>query len=138
MSEMKPTPGRAFCKRDGFSTVYVDVRIGGGMLQEVAACGPTANGPDEQQANAELIAEAFNVHNVTGMTPSQLLDCLNESQMDAARYRWLRRWKGQEHEPLFTVQHEMDGALWGGDLDAAIDDALSKLSPNAAAKEAGK
>lgn len=76
MSEMKPTPGRAFCKRDGFSTVYVDVRIGGGMLQEVAACGPTANGPDEQQANAELIAEAFNVHNVTGMTPSQLLDCL--------------------------------------------------------------
>ena len=40
---------------------------------------------------------------------------------DAARYRWLRRWKGQEHEPPFTVQHEIDGALWGGDLDAAID-----------------
>ena len=40
---------------------------------------------------------------------------------DAARYQWLRRWKGQEHEPPFTVQHEMDGTLWGGDLDAAID-----------------
>ena len=42
-------------------------------------------------------------------------------QEDAARYRWLRRWKGQEHEPPFTVQHEIDGTLWGGDLDAAID-----------------
>ena len=38
---------------------------------------------------------------------------------DAERYRWLRRWKGQEHEPPFTVQHEIDGTLWGGDLDAA-------------------
>ncbi|URI08793.1 hypothetical protein MW290_24765 [Aquincola tertiaricarbonis] len=40
---------------------------------------------------------------------------------DAERYRWLRRWKGQEHEPPFTVCHEVDGTLWGGDLDAAID-----------------
>lgn len=40
---------------------------------------------------------------------------------DGDRYRWLRRWKGQEHEPPFTVQHETDGTLWGGDLDAAID-----------------
>jgi hypothetical protein len=42
-------------------------------------------------------------------------------QEDAARYRWLRRCRGQEHDPLFTVQHELDGTLWGGDLDAAID-----------------
>lgn len=47
-------------------------------------------------------------------------------QEDAARYRWLRRWKGQEHEPPFTVQHEIDGTLWGGDLDAAIDAAMNK------------
>lgn len=47
-------------------------------------------------------------------------------QEDAARYRWLRRWKGQEHEPPFTVQHELDGTLWGGDLDAAIDAAMNK------------
>lgn len=45
---------------------------------------------------------------------------------DAARYRWLRRWKGQEHEPPFTVQHEVDGTLWGGDLDAAVDAARKK------------
>jgi hypothetical protein len=44
------------------------------------------------------------------------------SEHDAERYQWLRRWKGQEHEPPFTVQHALlDGALWGGDLDAAID-----------------
>lgn len=46
---------------------------------------------------------------------------LEALRKDAERYRWLRRWKGQEHEPLFTVQHELDGTLWGGDLDAAID-----------------
>lgn len=44
---------------------------------------------------------------------------------DAARYQWLRRWKGQEHEPPFTVQHEVDGTLWGGDLDAAVDAAIA-------------
>ena len=47
-------------------------------------------------------------------------------QEDAARYRLLRRCKGQEHEPPFTVQHEIDGTLWGGDLDAAIDAAMNK------------
>ncbi|NSX18130.1 hypothetical protein HTY52_28920 [Cupriavidus taiwanensis] len=45
---------------------------------------------------------------------------------DAERYRWLRRCKGQEHDPLFTVHHELDGTLWGGDLDAAIDTAMSR------------
>lgn len=53
-----PTPGPWFAKREGFSTVYVEARIGGGMLQEVAACGPTQGGPDEQEANARLIAAA--------------------------------------------------------------------------------
>jgi hypothetical protein len=43
---------------------------------------------------------------------------------DAVRYQWLRRWKGQEHEPLFTVRHEIEGTLWGPDLDAAIDAAM--------------
>ena len=54
----KFTEGEWFTKRDGWSTVYVECRIGGGMLQEVAACGPTASGPDEQEANARLIAAA--------------------------------------------------------------------------------
>lgn len=79
MSEaMKPTKGEAFNQRGGFSTVYVEVRIGGGMLQEVAACGPTQNGPDEQQSNADLIAEAFNTHNITGLSPRQLAEQRDE------------------------------------------------------------
>lgn len=52
------TPGPWFCKREGYSTVYVEARIGGGWLQEVAACGPTAEGQDQQTANARLIAAA--------------------------------------------------------------------------------
>lgn len=45
---------------------------------------------------------------------------------DAERYQWLRRCRGMEHDPLFTVQHEIDGTLWGGDLDAAIDAARQR------------
>ena len=52
----KHTKGEWFYKRDGFSTVYIEARIGGGWLQEVAACGPTANGFEEQEANARLMA----------------------------------------------------------------------------------
>lgn len=52
------TKGEWFAKRDGWSNIYIECRIGGGMLQEVAACGPTANGSEEQEANAKLIASA--------------------------------------------------------------------------------
>jgi len=54
----KHTKGEWFAKRDGWSTVYIECRIGGGMLQEVAACGPTFNGSEEQEANARLLAAA--------------------------------------------------------------------------------
>jgi hypothetical protein len=52
------TPGPWFTKREGFFTVYIEASIGGGLLQEVAACGPNANGFNEQEANAKLIALA--------------------------------------------------------------------------------
>ena len=55
---------------------------------------------------------------------ANLRERLEKSEKDAERYRWLRRWKGQEHEPLFTVQHEIDGIMWGCDLDSAIDAAI--------------
>ena len=62
------------------------------------------------------------------------LDAENKAlRADAERYGWLRRWKGQEHEPLFTVQHEIDGTLWGGDLDAAIDAAMAAAKSGGAA-----
>ena len=58
MSQAKHTPGPWFERREGFSTVYIEARIGGGMLQEVAACGPTEAGQDQQAANARLISAA--------------------------------------------------------------------------------
>ena len=58
MNEAKHTPGPWFTHREGFSSVYIEARIGGGMLQEVASCGPTNEGSDQQEANARLIAAA--------------------------------------------------------------------------------
>ena len=52
------TPGPWHTKRDGFSTVYVEASIGGGWIQEVAACGPTEKGSEQQEANAKLVAAA--------------------------------------------------------------------------------
>lgn len=55
----KFTPGPWFIT--GSQTKYIEARIGGGMLQEIAAVGPTAadGGHGEQQeANAALIAAA--------------------------------------------------------------------------------
>ena len=58
MENFKGTPGPWFEHREGFSTVYIEARIGGGMIQEVAACGPCDKGSDQQSANAKLIAAA--------------------------------------------------------------------------------
>lgn len=58
MNKATHTPGPWFEHREGFSTVYIEARIGGGMIQEVAACGPTEAGQDQQSANARLIAMA--------------------------------------------------------------------------------
>lgn len=59
MNELKHTPGPWFVT--GSMTKYVEARIPGGLIQEVAACGPTeadgGYGP-QQQANAKLIAAA--------------------------------------------------------------------------------
>lgn len=57
MSGVKHTPGPWFARRAGFSTVYIEARIGSGMLQEVAACGPTEV-VGHQESNARLIAAA--------------------------------------------------------------------------------
>ena len=54
----KHTPGPWFTLREGFSAIYVEARIEGGMLQEVAMCGPTEAGASQQEANAALIATA--------------------------------------------------------------------------------
>ena len=72
----------------------------------------------EELSNKPHLFETRVFYTAPQPSPTTQADSVQE---DAARYRWLRRWKGQEHEPPFTVQHEIDGTLWGGDLDAAID-----------------
>ena len=55
----KHTPGDWYVT--GEMTRYINVRIGGGLIQEVASCGPTeADGGygSQQEANARLIAAA--------------------------------------------------------------------------------
>lgn len=54
----KFTPGPWFTKREGFSTVYIEASLRQGVIQEVAACGPTEAGLEQQLANAKLIAAA--------------------------------------------------------------------------------
>jgi hypothetical protein len=59
MTEAKHTPGPWFVT--GNRRLYVDARIGGGWVQEVAACGPTHQDGgygDQQRANARLICAA--------------------------------------------------------------------------------
>lgn len=57
MTAAKHTPGPWFTPEKLYQTRYIEARIGGGMLQEVAACGPTEV-PSQQEANARLIAAA--------------------------------------------------------------------------------
>lgn len=53
----KHTKGPWFINGNQRYTKYIEARIGGGMIQEVAACGPT-EGHGEQEANTRLIAAA--------------------------------------------------------------------------------
>lgn len=72
------TPGPWYVT--GNLTRYVEARIDGGLIQEVAACGPTeadgGYGP-QQEANARLIAAA------NPASVSELLDRLEAAEADA-------------------------------------------------------
>lgn len=54
----KHTSGDWFAKREGQSTIYIEAGLRPGVLQEVAACGPTEAGREQQEANARLISAA--------------------------------------------------------------------------------
>lgn len=50
------TPGPWFTSRP-HGTIYIEARLRGSTLQEVAAVGPT-EAPEQQEANARLVAAA--------------------------------------------------------------------------------
>ena len=107
------TPGPWYVT--GKLTRYVEARIDGGLIQEVAACGPTkadgGYGP-QQEANARLIAAA------NPATISELLDRLEaaEKERDAAELMSLAlRTKVEameKQEPVATVIKEGDSRYW--------------------------
>jgi hypothetical protein len=58
MLKFKGTQGPWLMKSSSLGVhKYIDARIGGGLLQEVAVCGPTEQ-PEQSSANAALIAAA--------------------------------------------------------------------------------
>ena len=75
-NELKVTGGEWFSKREGFSTVYVFSRIGGGLVQEVAACGPTNDGQDQQEANAHLLTASKKLYEALIQARESLADSL--------------------------------------------------------------
>ena len=81
-NELKVTGGEWFSKREGFSTVYVFSRIGGGLVQEVAACGPTNNGPDQQEANARLIAASKKLYEALVLLQHEMIESGNAGSED--------------------------------------------------------
>ena len=76
---MKPTSGFAEVfayKRTSEEAEAIGVTIKGG---DIADCSMNSSRSfDERKANAELIANAFNTHHTTGLTPSELEAQLSE------------------------------------------------------------
>lgn len=56
MSEQTHTPGPWFTSQP-HGTIYIEARLRGSTLQEVASCGPTET-EGQREANARLIAAA--------------------------------------------------------------------------------
>lgn len=80
--ETKFTPGPWFIT--GKMTRFVEARIDGGIIQEVAACGPTnADGGygDQQIANARLISAAPDLYEALGKL---LVDYINQPEYNAS------------------------------------------------------
>ena len=104
------TPGPWYVT--GKLTRYVEARIDGGLIQEVAACGPTkadgGYGP-QQEANASLIAAA------NPATISELLDRLEaaEKERDVLRDRLAieSQENGALHDAVDRACEERDAML---------------------------
>lgn len=77
MEKFKGTPGPWSEYREGFSTVYIEARLRDAVIQEVAACGPTEAGSEQQSANARLIAAAPELLEALQFIQSKMSDFIN-------------------------------------------------------------
>ena len=97
------TPGPWYAT--GKLTRYVEARIDGGLIQEVAACGPTkadgGYGP-QQEANASLIAAA------NPATISELLDRLEAAEKERESWKGLAKQFGNELDTMRARIEEME------------------------------
>lgn len=82
MSEAKPTPGecrytpRAVDESGNWASripFAIEIAVGAAVIPVADVCAQP-----QAEANAALITEAFNVHNTTGLTPSQLVERVKE------------------------------------------------------------
>lgn len=92
----KHTPGPWFTTREGFSTVYVEARLRGPTIQEVAACGPTEGGPEQQDANARLIASAPELLAIVATFDSYMGQAGEDPEQDSNNPIRALRWKAQQ------------------------------------------
>lgn len=102
MKNFKGTPGPWGEYREGFSTVYIEAKLRDGVIQEVAACGPTEAGSEQQSANAHLIAAA-----------PELLEALQEIVNGTTAFN-----------SALEVEHEFDGVAMIENAKSAINKAL--------------
>lgn len=109
----KHTPGPWFISRP-YQTLYIESRIAGGMIQEVASIGPNANGWSESEANARRIVACVNA--CDGI-PTEVLEAGR-----VADQLWVHL-KSQSDELLAALRHIEGAAMDISCERAAIRDA---------------
>ena len=126
MSEAKPTPGecrytpRAVDESGNWASripFAIEIAVGAAVIPVADVCAQP-----QAEANAALITEAFNVHNTTGLTPSQLVERVKELERALM---------------VAVTQNEHDMLMTGEELRAARA-ALSKARPNTAEGEVAR
>lgn len=112
----KHTPEPWFYHRQGFSTVYIEARIGGGILQEIAACGPCQDGTEQQDENARRIVACVNA--CTGVDT----DLLEAGELDKPTMLTIQENKDLNHrcDELLAAMDDITKIKWRDGL-AGID-----------------
>lgn len=118
----KATPGQWISHRDGFSTVYIESQMRPGTTQELAACGPTEVGQEQQWANSRLISETAN------FVRSDEFKALVK---DAERYRFWRvqHWSESEYCIAETKRLALGSATLSFDLLDEYTDSAMEVKP---------